>query len=79
MINKNIIISLVVAVVVVGGIFLIFKDKAVSVIDINSIIANRGGLAEFQTDTGLPQNTADFTNDGTALRAFARASYKVAP
>ena len=79
MTNKNIIISLVDLAAIVGGIFLIFKVRAVSVIDTNAMIADRGGLTEFQTDINFPKNTADVTNDGTSLRAFSRASYKATP
>ena len=79
MINKNIIISLVASVIVVGGILLIFKGQAASVTGSNDMFADRGGLTEFQTDSGLPQNTADFTDGGTALQAIGRASYKFAP
>ncbi len=79
MINKNIIISLVALAIIVGGIFFIIKDRAAPVNETNTIIANQSGLTEFQTDTSLSKNKTDFTNDGTALRSFNRASYKLAP
>jgi len=79
MINKNIIIGLVASAVIIGGIFLVLKGKAVSVAGTNDMIVERDGSVEFQVDADFPKNTADFTNGDTALRSFGQASYKAAP